>query len=463
MRDELAKILTLAAIALVAVAGWAVASVTGLLEGGWRVVIFMLASLALAMDTVDLAVRVWLKRVHGAHQRGPSTDLGLPEISNAERTAALSPYAIVASVYNEADDLDRFLAVLEPFKDVVWLVDDASDDGTLLRLRRDDWKCIAGGVNRKKPGALLHLLRKLPAEIQTVVVMDPDVRWVAPPGTERSVLEEVISDLQRSGAASCTPRIQARRGGWLEECQALEYELACGLGRKSLGELSANSGVSVYRRSAIESALMRHSLSVYAEDFENSLLLLAAGERVYYDDRMIVETWAKKTFRSLFSQRVGWSFGCIKVVFERMALLPTIARRSPLGAYQYIVYLGFNGILLFPLKLASLGILLMSLLNCVDDLFMTQLVPDASWNNPLLFALWYAKSLAILAIACIAALPRGERQRHLAVLPFYAGYVLLQYLPTAVGYLNLLSVRFAGRRVYADHYDANEAGSAKPA
>ena len=39
--------------------------------------------------------------------------------------------------------------------------------------------------------------------------------------SERSTLERVISDLQRSGAAALTPRLQAARGGWLVECQAL--------------------------------------------------------------------------------------------------------------------------------------------------------------------------------------------------------------------------------------------------
>src|SRR5262249_1990156 len=148
------------------------------------------------------------------------------------------------------------------------------------------------GVNHKKPGALRQLLRTLPSEIQTVVILDPDVRFIAPSGSARATLERVISDLQRSGAAACTPRVQARRGGWLEDCQGFEYELACGLGRKSLGDMACNSGVSVYRRSALERVFERHSLSVYAEDFENSLLMLAAGERIYYDDRLVIETFA---------------------------------------------------------------------------------------------------------------------------------------------------------------------------
>lgn len=442
------------AIGLVCVATWLVAAAGGLLANGTRILIYVLANLILAFDVVDLLVRLWLKRLHGAVGRGPAVDLQLQEISNVERALALRPYAVIASIHNEADDLDRFLAVLEPFKDVAWLIDDASEDDTLLRLRRQGWKCVAGGVNRHKPGALLHLLETLPAEIDTVVIMDPDARWITPSGLERSTLETVISDLQRSGAAALTPRIQARPGGWLVECQALEYELACGLGRKSLADLACNSGVSIYRYSALRAALARHSLSVYAEDFENSLLLLSAGERIYYDDRLIIQTRAKTSWSSLFSQRVGWSFGCARVFLERLSLLVAIARRSPLGAYQYLFYLGLNGIALLPLKLASIAVLGLSLLQGIDDLLMTDLIPSHSWNDPLLFVLWYCKSTAILVIACHAALPRGERLRHLFTLPFYCMYPLLQYLPTTVGYLNLLTLRIAGRRLYADHYDS---------
>ncbi len=449
---ETATTLRILAVASVCIAGVAAASAGGLLASGSRILIYVLANLILAFDVVDLAARLWLKRLHGAAVRGPSVDLGLREISNVERTLALRPYAIIASVHNESTQLDRFLATLQPFKDVTWLIDDASDDDTLIRLRRAGWKCLAGQVNRNKPGALLQLLTTLPAEIDTVIVMDPDVRWGGASGRERPTLEAVISDLQRSGAAALTPRVQARQGGWLIECQALEYELACGLGRKSLADLTCNSGVSIYRRDALQGALGRHSLSIYAEDFENSLLLLSSGERIYYDDRLIIETHAKPTWGTLFSQRVGWAFGCAKVYHERLSLVTRIARRSPLGAYQYFFYLGLNGIVLLPLKLISIALLSMSLLQGIDDLLLDRAIASHAWNDPLLFTLWYAKSTAILLIACGAALPRGERSRHLLTLPFYCLYTLFQYIPTTVGYLNLLTLRTVGRRLYADHY-----------
>jgi len=141
----------------------------------------------------------------------------------------------------------------------------------------------------------------------------------------------------------------------------------------------------------------------------------------------------------------------------RLTQLIAIARRSPLGAYQYIVYLGLSGIVLLPLKLLSTGILALSFLKAVDDLLMTELVPSCCWDDPLLFALWYLKSTLVLLVACLAALSRGERSRHLATVPFYGLYALLLYLPMTVGYLNVLTLRLVGRRIYSDHYDANPA------
>lgn len=451
-RERVERPFLVAVLVLASLAGWTIAGASGLLADASRIVIYAVANLVIGFDSIDLILRMWFRRLHGAAERGPSFDLALPEISQAERRVSLLPYAIVASLHNEAEDIDRFLTTLEPFKKRVWLMDDASSDTTLLQLRRAGWKCIADGRNRNKPGALKELLARLPQEIQTVVVLDPDIRWSLPAGSELAVLEEVISDLQRSGAAALTPRVRATRGGWLSECQALEYELSCGIGRKSLRDLACNSGVSVYRRSALENALARHSLSIYAEDFENSVLLLSAGERIYYDDRLTIETTPKPTWRGLFSQRVGWSFGCAKVFAERLPQLRAIARRSPLGAYQYLCYLGLNGIVLLPLKLISIAILATSFLRAVDDLFLLNLVPARHWNEPLLFVLWYVKSLLVLGCACWVAIPRGERARQFATLPFYGFYALLQYVPVTVGYINFLTVRYLGVRLYQDHY-----------
>ena len=441
MRGDLDRTLATALVVLTVIAGWSVARSTGLLTSDSKIVIFVLANLILTFDVIDLLSRLWARRIHGATDKGPSVDLCLPEISQTEIALAMAPYAILASVHDAADDIDRFVAAMQPFKEQIWVIDDGSSDNTLRRLRLLGWQCVDGGTNRKKPGALLYLLRLLPPEIESVLVLDPDVKLVAEGGSAREIMERVICDFQRSGAAALSPRFVCYRHGWLEECQALEYELCCGLGRKSLGDICTNSGVSIYRRSALLDALSRHTLSVYAEDFENSLLLLSAGERVYYDDRLIFSTEPKRSWTALFSQRVGWAFGWGKLFMERLPLLLAIGRRGPLATYQYLIYLGFNGILMLPFKLMSIGILAMSLLKGIDDLFGTRVLPDHDWNQPVLFALWYVKTLVVLTIACAVALPRAERWRHAAILPFYGIYSMLQFIPITVGFINVASLR----------------------
>jgi cellulose synthase/poly-beta-1,6-N-acetylglucosamine synthase-like glycosyltransferase len=455
VRNGVDRTLATAIVLLTALAGWLAADFAGLLATVSKAAIFMLANLILTFDMIDLTCRIWITRVHGASARGPSVDLCLPEISMAEAAASLAPYAVIASVHNLSDHIDRFTRDFAPLKEFVWLIDDASTDDTLPRLRRLGWRCIDGSINRKKPAALFHLLKQLPAEIRTVVVLDPDVRWYGPQSGFRPTLEQVISDLQRSGAAGLSPRIVARRAGWLAECQALEYELACELGRKSLGNFNSNSGVSIYRRDALADVLSRHSLSVYAEDLENSLLLLAAGERVYYDDRLCFITEPKTTWRGWFSQRAGWALGWAKVYVERLPLFFLIARRSPLAAYQYLFHLGFNGIVLLPFKLLSIGILAMSFVNGIDKFLMLDLIPDRSWNAPVLFTLWYVKTSVLMTLACCITLPRSESRRHLGTLAFYGLYSMLQFIPITVGFANVAALRLWGRRIFPDHYDPN--------
>jgi cellulose synthase/poly-beta-1,6-N-acetylglucosamine synthase-like glycosyltransferase len=455
MRSDIDRTFAIVTVVLIAVAGWAVAGANGALATNSKVMVFFIANLVIMFDMIDLVARLWVRRLHGAAECGPSVDLCLSELAKTELTMTLKPYAIIVSVHNASDDIDRFLTAFEPLKPHIWIIDDASTDDTLLRLRRAGWNCVAGGINRNKPAALYHLVKLLPQEIDSVLVLDPDVRWDSSAGPQKQTLERVISDLQRSGAAALSPRINARRGTWLSECQSLEYNLACGLGRKSLGHMSTNSGVSLYRRSALQTALSLHSLSIYAEDLENSLLLLALGERIYYDDRLVYVTDAKSSWSHLFSQRVGWAFGCGKLFLERLELIWNIARRSPLGAYQYLFYLGISGILLLPFKLLSTAVLAMSLLRCLDIVMMTHFIPEMIWNQPMLFELWWLKAAAVTCVACFAALPRGERMRHIATVPFYCFYTLWQYAPFTLGLANVVALRLIGRRLYRDHYDRN--------
>ena len=135
MRGALNRILVSAVVVLICIGAWYVASASGILDSTSHVSVYCLANLILMFDMIDLIARVWITGNIRSVGPGPSVDLGLPEISKAEAATLLQAYAIIGSVHDASDDIDRFLETMQPFKDVVWLIDDASNDDTLLRLR----------------------------------------------------------------------------------------------------------------------------------------------------------------------------------------------------------------------------------------------------------------------------------------------------------------------------------------
>ncbi len=405
--------------------------------------IYALASFIFCVDLIDALARWRLA------QNAPTVD-GSFRGSIAVAVLPLRPYALVLSVHNMTRSVNEFTRALAAYRDRTWIVDDGSTDGTPVRLRAAGWRCLESEINRKKPAALKALLRHLPADIETVMVLDPDTKIR---GT-RAEFEAVVRDFQRSGAAAACPRVHVRPDGPLVTAQELEYALAFCLGRKSLGDTSVTAGVAVYRRAALEHALAHHTLSVYAEDLENALLLLGAGEHIYYEERLNVETDGKRTLPDWFSQRVGWYFGLVRAWVKRWRDIRFIAGRSPIAFYQYVIYSGGLTIFALPVKLLCLSLLTASLLRGLDELLGLGIVPDVPATHPLLFATVFVKHMLLMSIMICCALPARERLKSLATVPFYFFYGLLQLVPVAVGYINWLSCRLGGRRLYADHYDS---------
>jgi hypothetical protein len=403
--------------------------------------LYSIASFLFCIDLVDAIVRWRCVRslARTAHEA---------EVLDSDHALPLRPYALVFSVRNLTDSIDEFMEATAPYQDRTWIIDDSSVDGTGVRLRAAGWRCIDSPVNVRKPAALKALLRRLPTDIHTVIVMDPDTHI----RNRRAELESVIREFQSGGAAALCPRIVLRPDGWLLSAQELEYALGCCLGRKSLGASSITSGVALYRRDALQRVFERHSLSVYAEDFENSLLLLSAGERIYYDDRLQFCTDGKRTLSQWFSQRVGWSFGLLRVYSQGRNELWRAAQRGPMCFYQYVIYGGGFTLLGAPAKLLSAALLVVSFLSGVDQLLGTNLIPVTAVTQPMMFATVCLKHLLLLSIVILFSLPARERVRKLAIVPLYFFYCLLHLLPMTLGYLNWLAVRVCGRKLYADHY-----------
>ena len=444
--------------ALVALLGMLAAAAliasSGLLTRAALALTTLFVALIAVPDLLDLVVRLYrIARPGRSPIDGGSTPApgDVPKFRASRKRRHVKPWAIVLSVHDLVGDLQRFIEAFDEYRDVVWVIDDRSNDATAELLESAGFRCLRSRINRKKPGALQVLLRMLPSEIETVLVMDPDTRILS----ERRMLETLIFDFQHSGMAAVTPRIDVRKDGLVASLQRLEYFFSLGIGRKSLGRLAVCSGVAFYRRGDLAEALGDHSLSVYAEDLETSLILLGRGGGCYYDERAHFETEGMTTWRGLFSQRVGWSYGLLRVYVERLADVRRLSARGGFAFYQYAIYLGGLCILAQPLRLLLLGLVGFGFLAAVAEL--AGLAPSSTGlGGASQFLIFYGVYLLIALLGWAVAVPRGERRALVAMVPLYGIYALFLIVPNTVGYLNWIWLRVAGRRLYNDHYEAEE-------
>ncbi len=102
-------------------------------------------------------------------------------------------------------------------------------------------------------------LETLPPHIETVMVIDPDIR--IRPKNDASTVDFGARHqrLPALGAAAFCPRVMIEPDGFLARFQSYEYALAFRVGRASLADYSITSGVSIYRRDALDRALAEHS------------------------------------------------------------------------------------------------------------------------------------------------------------------------------------------------------------
>lgn len=421
---------------------------------GFDVTVYILVSMVVFLDLIDMALRLYVER----RQWGSiptSVPIRVGTFNPYQMKTHLRPYALIVSVHNAEDELDTFLEAMAPYRKHLWVIDDASTDRTFLRLRQAGIQCIRGETNRKKPGALKELLEQLPPEIRTVGIFDPDISIQNHSSTDLPDLERSLFIFQRSGFAAVCPRIEVRQDGWLARLQGLEYAITFAIGRKSLADGNITSGVSFYRRDALEHIFRHHNLSVYAEDLRNALVLLGHGEQIYYDERLVMDTDGKRTLAGWFSQRVGWYFGLIKVYHDSFEDVKRVAGRRAFFVYHYIFYMGIWAILLHPLKIIAVALSLAGVVNAFDDLLGLSLIPNTRWSDPLYFLLAYAK-YTILAGFMLLISPKGERRRLLPAVPIFYLYQLLHLIPITVGFLNWFTLRYLGRRVYRDHFQDEE-------
>lgn len=445
-------------------AGWIALSLSTAHAYGFSIFFFALTNLIVYTDALDFAMRLYMRRRHTAsagssvrNMSGGNLSINLAALlpPPAVRMIPASPYAIIASVYNLEEEVDAFMNAFAAYRNRVWLISDGSTDNTVLRLRQGGWRCIDDGTNRRKPGAIRCLLEQLPAHIETVIVIDPDIRIRGLDEGSTIDLDQFVRDFQQSGAGAACARIMIEPDGFLARFQAFEYALAFRVGRESLSDFSITSGgISFYRREALARTLREHSLSVYAEDLENAVILLSHGERIYYDGRLVVSTEGPGSLRRWFSQRVGWYYGLIKVYTERFSEILRISRRSPFAAYHYLFYVGGLSIAVHLVKLLSASLLLLSFLSGLDVLLLDDIGPRSSLANPEYFVAAISSYLALGVLALFTSVPKAERAYTAPIVPLYLCYAVAHIVPITVGFGNFFALKLFGRRIYQDHYES---------
>ena len=94
------------------------------------------------------------------------------------------------------------------------------------------------------------------------------------------------------------------------------------------------------------------------------------------------------------------------------------------------------------------------LANALDTLFALGLVPDNALTDPRYFAATYT-TYVLLCVCFHAYAPLPVRlPTAIVAIVFYPFYAAVHAFPMAVGYLNWISYRLAGKRIYRDHYEA---------
>ncbi|MCI0404068.1 MAG: glycosyltransferase, partial [Acidobacteria bacterium] len=233
-----ASLLPHTVLVVVVLTSWALLTASQTLARNFSLLIYVVVNLTASLDLFDCCLRLYWRRTFGARgEPGRHTGTSIPidagRFTPYQKRLHVRPYALVVSVHNAEHELDEFLEAMQPFRDRLWLIDDCSTDYTRALIKQAGFRCILGAPNRNKPGAIRTLLEVLPPEVETVMVLDPDIVMLAPGAEQRTHLETVIFDFQQCGAAALSPRAAVRQDGFLARLQAFEYCLSFSLGRCS--------------------------------------------------------------------------------------------------------------------------------------------------------------------------------------------------------------------------------------
>jgi poly-beta-1,6-N-acetyl-D-glucosamine synthase len=229
--------------------------------------------------------------------------------------------SIIVPVYNEGVSIKASLNALVkldyPNYEII-VVDDGSSDQTyrraldVSRLTKPLIRVLTQS-NGGKADALNHGVSAAAGEI--VVCVDGD-SLVHSDALKHAVLH--FRD-PRVGAVSGCVRV-LNRSKLIARLQALEYIAGNALPKRAQnlgGVVTVVPGpLGVFRKSAV-AQVGGYDLDTFAEDFDISLKILAAGWHVSYESRALVSTEVPESINDLVKQRYRWTRGWVQVIKKR--------------------------------------------------------------------------------------------------------------------------------------------------
>jgi poly-beta-1,6 N-acetyl-D-glucosamine synthase len=268
------------------------------------------------------------------------------ELSQEEPPDVYPFVSIIVPAFNEAEviqsSLSSLLELRYPYYEII-AVDDGSTDGTFERMREFEGNHYGVKVsvfrkeNSGKADTLNYGIRRSKAPI--VVCMDSDSR-LTPDALRYAV--RTFAD-PHVGAVAGNVKVINRHNIWTK-LQALEYIEGLNIVRKAQAfwrSVNVIPGpIGIFRRAAIE-ATGGYDSDTFAEDFDMTVKILAAGWKINYEPKAVAYTEAPEVLLDIIKQRYRWSRGILQALRKQKHLLASTGGNvtTPLSLW-YMIFEG---------------------------------------------------------------------------------------------------------------------------
>ena len=268
------------------------------------------------------------------------------ELAQSEPPDVYPFVSIIVPAFNEAEviqsSLSSLLELRYPYYEII-AVDDGSTDGTYERMREFEGNHYGVRVsvfrkeNSGKADTLNYGIRRSKAPI--VVCMDSDSR-LTPEALRYAV--RTFAD-PNVGAVAGNVKVINRHNIWTK-LQALEYIEGLNIVRKAQAfwrSVNVIPGpIGIFRRTAIE-ATGGYDSDTFAEDFDMTVKILAAGWKINYEPKAVAFTEAPEELLDIIKQRYRWSRGILQALRKQKHLLTSSSGNitTPLSLW-YMIFEG---------------------------------------------------------------------------------------------------------------------------